>query len=191
MSPKSKIVNHKFKRGFGMIELILAIFVLVVGALAVFGFVNTPLVETNNSMLKLTGAYLAQEGVELVRNIRDTNWIEQRADPSIDWDDGLGEGDYKKDNTFKKAYEADYSSELQTFDEGRLKFSGGYYRSSTDRDAPFTRKITITRDIAKKKKESDKDIPILIVNVTVDWSARGHSDSIEVEENLYEWWENQ
>jgi Tfp pilus assembly protein PilV len=61
------------KQGFSLIESLLAIGVLIVGILSAFILVvrslsNIPLIQS-----RLIAANLAQEGIELVRQKRDTN----------------------------------------------------------------------------------------------------------------------
>ncbi len=70
------MINTKFKKqGFTLIESLLAIGVLIVGILSAFILVirslsNIPLIQS-----RLIAANLAQEGVELIRQKRDTNNI--------------------------------------------------------------------------------------------------------------------
>ena len=63
------------KKGFSFIEVMLASFLLVVGVLASVTLLTKGLKESLDSRSQLTAALLAQEGVELVRNIRDNNWL--------------------------------------------------------------------------------------------------------------------
>jgi len=75
--------------GFTILEVIIAIFLITVGLISVY---STATYITSSSRLskgKLIASQLAQEGVEVVRNIRDQNWMEQRG-----WLDSLGNGTY-------------------------------------------------------------------------------------------------
>ena len=73
------------KRGFTIIELMAAIVVITVGILGTYTIVQQIFLATSNASQRLSAGYLAQEGVENVRNIRDTNWIEGEA-----WNNGIG-----------------------------------------------------------------------------------------------------
>jgi len=64
--------NHK---SFTLIEVVVAVFVLTIGVLAVFNVVQNITVYSRISSSRLTAVYLAQEGIELVRNQRDSNWL--------------------------------------------------------------------------------------------------------------------
>jgi len=70
-----KLKNQK--QGFTLIESLLAIGVLIVGVLSAFILVvrslsNIPLIQS-----RLIAANLAQEGIELIRQKRDTNYIQK------------------------------------------------------------------------------------------------------------------
>jgi hypothetical protein len=70
--------RSKNQRGFTLAETIAALFVFLVGIVAVMTLVSDTLRTSYKSAGKLTAIYLAQEGIEIVRNIRDENWINGR-----------------------------------------------------------------------------------------------------------------
>ncbi|MCK5319886.1 hypothetical protein KAJ61_00670 [Candidatus Parcubacteria bacterium] len=77
---------HIFKinnKGFSILEASVVMGVVSIGLLGVFSLVlqNIQVQKVNKNML--VASMLAQEGLELVRNIRDDNWI---AIPVVDWD---------------------------------------------------------------------------------------------------------
>jgi prepilin-type N-terminal cleavage/methylation domain-containing protein len=79
--------SNKYKNsGFTLVEVMVAIFVFVVGITAVIYLIakETSFVKTSDD--RLTAVYLAQEGIELVRNIREENWINGRG-----WRTGPGD----------------------------------------------------------------------------------------------------
>ena len=69
-----RILNKK--KGFTLLEVIVAILVVIVGVLAAYTVTQKIIFYTYRSSSRLTAAYLAQEGIEIVRNIRDTNWLQ-------------------------------------------------------------------------------------------------------------------
>lgn len=71
-------------RGFTILELLAAILVIAIGVLSAYTVTQQIIAYTFSSASRLTGAYLAKEGIEIIRNIRDTNWLEGEA-----WDNGL------------------------------------------------------------------------------------------------------
>lgn len=52
-----------------------AIAIVSLGVVAAIGLISKGLGETNDGRNQVVAALLAQEGVELVRNLRDSNWI--------------------------------------------------------------------------------------------------------------------
>ncbi len=72
-------INNKLQpknsTGFTLIEIIIAIAILSFGIILVYGSFASVVNSTYNISARFTAAYLAQEGFEIVRNIRDTNFI--------------------------------------------------------------------------------------------------------------------
>lgn len=62
-------------KGFTIIELIISIFILQFAVIGVFNVFSVVTILTSDSADRLTGFYLAQEGMEIIKNIRDTNWL--------------------------------------------------------------------------------------------------------------------
>ena len=68
---------HNIKnKGFTLIELIIAILILAVATIGVYNSFSTVVIFTDGVSSRLTAAYLAQEGIEIVRNMRDNNWLD-------------------------------------------------------------------------------------------------------------------
>ena len=65
-------------------EVILAIFILTVAVFASFSLIQQTVVGVSLNQSKLIAYYLSQEGVENIRNIRDTNWLQGK-----DWLEGI------------------------------------------------------------------------------------------------------
>ena len=72
------------KRGFTIIELMAAVIVITVGILGAYSVVQRFFTITSSASHRLTAAYLAQEGIENIRNIRDNNWIQKKV-----WNSGI------------------------------------------------------------------------------------------------------
>jgi len=162
-------------KGFTFLEIIIAIFVMTIGIVGALLAVQYAISATTQSYSRLTAAYLAQEGIEIVRNIRDTNWLEQRTTPTTPWDDGLEEGDWEAD--YKDASlrfcdpPCDYDNNLKFL----KKNSNGFYNYNTGEITQFKRKITIEKPATSTLK----------VTVTVYWGEGKHS--LTTQENLYNW----
>lgn len=77
-------------KGFTLIEVMVAVFVLIVGVLGAFTVVQNITFSSQIASSKLTATYLAQEGIELVRNQRDSNWLEDTYTPAeVPWDSNV------------------------------------------------------------------------------------------------------
>lgn len=73
---KLKIAKHN---GFTLIEMLVVVFVLGVGLIGALSFFNINLNNQFEAKKELIAAGLAQEGADLVRNIRDYNLLNGKA----------------------------------------------------------------------------------------------------------------
>ena len=92
MSIKRK-KNVSGKRGFTLLETLVAISILVFAITATFTAAQSSLSVSIDSRDRITAYYLAQEAVELVRNVRDENSLYNYQNPSTPrhWLFGLSE----------------------------------------------------------------------------------------------------
>lgn len=65
--------NKKSKRGFSMLEMLIAGFILSVGLIATLKLVANSMSNSTDARDHVIASGLAQEGLELVRNIRDNS----------------------------------------------------------------------------------------------------------------------
>ncbi len=83
-----KNIRHN-QQGQSLLELLIALFILVSTLTATIALIVTSINAGRESRNKLIGTSLAREGIELVRNIRDSNWLD---DTGPVWDEGLNDG---------------------------------------------------------------------------------------------------
>jgi prepilin-type N-terminal cleavage/methylation domain-containing protein len=76
--------QKKSKKGFSIMELMIAIFVLSVGITGALKLIVATISNSIDTRNAVVASGLAQEGVELVRNIRDNNMLYALADLSRD-----------------------------------------------------------------------------------------------------------
>lgn len=160
--------------GFTLIEVLLAVFLITIGMAGVFGLVWQTTSFTESSFSEFTAAYLVQEGFEIVRNIRDSNWLAQREDSDLAWSNGLTD--------CEAGCEGDYTStSLEEYQNRYLKLKNGFYvyTPASKPETKFKRKITVEENV----QNSD----ILEITVEVSWRQRGRDKSISAQENLYNW----
>lgn len=81
-------------RGFSLLEVIFAIAILGTGFAGAIALINRTVSLGSEVTSQLVAANLAQESMEVVHNIRNTNWIKQKDAPETKWDAGLDDGVY-------------------------------------------------------------------------------------------------
>jgi prepilin-type N-terminal cleavage/methylation domain-containing protein len=89
-------------KGFTLIELLIAITIFLIGIMAAFSLTLNNLNNAKENSNRVIAADLAREGIEIVRNIRDSNWLAREANIDdissgllISWDHGLDVGNFK------------------------------------------------------------------------------------------------
>ena len=174
--------HHSYGAGFTLMEAIVAIFLITTGIVGVLALVTQTISSATLSTQRLTAAYLAQEGIEIVRNIRDTNWLEQYTNPANSWDEGLtincpGACNCPTGCIADYTYSVQSDPDLPAYADQYLNIDGGFYSYSAGTQTKFKRKITI----------SPSGGDILQVSVLVEWSEKGTTYQVEVQENLYNW----
>jgi len=155
-------------KAFTLIETLIAIVVLTIGIMASYAAITKVVSLTYLNSFRFIASRLAQEGMELVSNRRDTNWLNQ----GVNWDDGLTD--------CIAGCEIDYDdSGFSSYGDRYLKIdSNGFYNYDNGNDSRFKRKITITHISPDELK----------IKVEVMWSKLGSSsETLEVEEHLYNW----
>ncbi|MFC1597909.1 hypothetical protein ACFL2M_00035 [Patescibacteria group bacterium] len=115
--------KHQFCRdtaGFSLLESVIAIGVILVGLVSIVTLSTVTLVGGTATSNRYIATNLAQEAVEVVRQVRDTNWLEYDSDSVTAWNDGL----YGFDGATP-----DYSAVVTLFDKGA---SGSYLAFNPD-----------------------------------------------------------
>jgi hypothetical protein len=72
---KNKIATKDQQLGQTLIETLVAIFILTAGLISAVSLGTYSFRSTDNASKQVVGTALAREGVEVVQNIRDTNWL--------------------------------------------------------------------------------------------------------------------
>ena len=160
-------------KGFSLIEVITAIFILTVGVGGAFSLIYQTLSAVYTIRSELTASFLAQEGVEIVKNLRDNAWLESRAATSTSWLSNLSEagGDFEIDYSTQSLSRANNSTYLKVD-------SNGFYNYSTGTPTNFTRNVVLTNVSTTTVK----------VVVNIEWQTGGRSHSLEIVENITNWY---
>ena len=111
---KEKIPHRKisFTGGFTLVEALVAVSIVLVGVTATFGVAQFGLSSTSAVRNRVTAMYLAQEGLEAVKNIKDSNLQKISLDDSdINWlEDISAGGSAPCDSDSSCGYDINYSS---------------------------------------------------------------------------------
>jgi len=180
------------QQGFTLVEVITALTIIMVGITGAFQLVNQSLATSNTAAMQLTAAYLGKEGFEIVRSIRDDNYLKYLFSEGADgyenldtaWMNGLAQNGSPNPRNCSAGCGADYT--MRNLEEGwanqKLKHDGSFFNYSTGNLTIYQRIITVT------PMPSVADTDYLNVSVKVIWSDRGKPRSVEIQENLYNTW---
>jgi len=158
-------------KSFTLLETIFAIFILIVGIFSVVSVLDYLFSAFRHSKDYFTAVYLAQEGLEIVRNKRDTNFIKLQRGEAISWDDGLPNG----------AFEIDYTTTtFSNYIGRRLRYDSNLgFNYTTGTETKFKREIVIS-----EIREGGEKIGIS-VTATVYWSGKFKENTFTTQAILY------
>jgi len=190
------------QKGFTIIEIVIAVFVLGIAVAGVFSAFSVVNILASDSEDRLTASYLAQEGMEIVRNIRDANWLlmdycdyNPDCEPDPTWLSN------QLDSCHLGECGVDYLDvEMDTAEDSvrlRVDVNGFYSYNDLGTESKYMRKITIS-PIEDVDGENDH---IVKVTTKVSWDKRAtiinprysaeectQNNCITVEETLYNWY---
>lgn len=170
-----------------MIEALVALSILIVGIISGFILVTRALYDVAIIQDRLTASFLAQEGLEIVRQIRDTNYLNKLNGSNANWDKDLSNGDHlvSYDLSSGKFKLLDYQDQVLFYHPSPSDPFYGLYNYNNSGSAvttTFKRKINITHISADEIR----------VQSIVTWSTRNisfglNSGGIVAEDHLYNW----
>lgn len=152
-------------KGFTLIETIVAVGIIVIGLVSALGAITTSLFYVSNIGDRLIAANLTAEGLEVARNIRDNNWIQ-----NLSWNNGLANGDYQA--SYNSIALSPYSGSPLLLDSGT-----GLYSYSSGASTLYVRKISISN-------LSSYEIRVIS---TITWQRRGITYNSSAESHLFNW----
>jgi prepilin-type N-terminal cleavage/methylation domain-containing protein len=172
--------------GFTLIEMLITIAVVSAGIMGAFTAVQQGIIAADYANSRFTAALLAQEGVEIIKNIRDTNLLEYNyVSTGIAWNNGIGTGDFEVQYTDPQLIDRELiqlpcSPNCNSDDLRFLKKSvAGFYNYDEGDDSRFKRVIRI----------ASPNIDQIDATITVYWKKRGGGYyDISLLQHLYNWW---
>ena len=160
------------RSGFTLVEVLVSLFILSIAITGAFALIAYHLNVADSVKNSAVASGLAQEGMEVVRNLRDSDWFAGRQFGS------LGGG------SVASTYCVQWNSTrlISPCTNPLKKGANGIYSYDGDL-APsiFLRTVTITRIPATEPVE-------LKVVVTVSWTDRSIPRSLSAEGHLFNWY---
>ncbi len=148
----------KTQRGFSFTEVMISLFVLSIGFLGVIGLATKTLQGSFAQRDAAIASLLAQEGIELVFNIRDTNIQAGNSDVF----DGVDDGDYRIDYQNVTLLNGNNVNQCRLYRKNASPQQNFYSHTNAGGTATkFARKVTI----------DDTDPDIREVEVMVYWGG--------------------
>lgn len=192
----------KHGSGFTLLETVIALGVILGGIIGPYTLATRGVIASGSSKEKLTALNLAQEGIELVRHLRDNNIIAGQSP----WTKGISpaqgsDGQQCQDVGWQiGVVQEDGSSlgELSCYREQPLY----YYRhiplynntaqlgGVLGEASVYKRRIYIKHPLEASDLNSFRGVPAseqMLIRSTVEWQHRSVTQSVTLEEVMFDW----
>lgn len=173
------------QKAFSIIEVVVVIFIVVFGMVGILALAQRSISASNINKNELIASQLAQEGLELVRNKRDENWLAGLPLDGWKYGDGV---DPNTDIVGDLNYSIDYLENIYNTnsinDVGARLIIGasGYYSHNTS-DAPY-----INSPFYRIIEVTDDQDDYVEIKCTVRWKERGATQNYSASMILYNWY---
>jgi len=166
------IKKNREKKGFTLIEVITVLFVISLGMVGVLSLIVQNIKSQSLNKNTLIAYQLAQEGVELIRQVRDSNWLKGES-----WRHELDRDIYYMDYLDNVPHEV--LSMGHNHYQGALEpDANGFYRN-----APPSSKTSIFSRLIQLGVRNNG----IIVTSRVYWTDHGREYVYSLEAMLYDW----
>lgn len=180
--------SNKNKKGFSMVETLIAIFILALGLSAFMSVASSGLQSSIYAKDRVTAFYLAQEAIEVIKNIRDENAIENFSSPPVRWLDGIADwdgyggpcgstSDCGVDSRNESITQIDSCNDMN--DCVLRRDLNGIFNHAAGEDTKFIRVVNM-EPVSGLPNEAK-------VIATVSWNSVTGSGNLVVEENILNW----
>ncbi len=182
------IQKNNFKKGFTLVETLVALSIFTTAVLAMLIILSQGISQTSYAKNKLVATYLAQEGVEYFRNLRD-NYMLYGANGFIDFNKALNDkkclntegcGFIDLSTPFQLDTDVFYCGDVTSTDCQLGLYEGKYSPIilNPNPDSGFKRVVTFTSD----------DPNVVHVVSTVYWVQNSGEHSVSFSEDLLGWY---
>jgi prepilin-type N-terminal cleavage/methylation domain-containing protein len=165
-------MKYQTQQGFTLVETLVAIFILVMSITGPLFIAQQSFTSAATARERTTASFLAQEGIEYVRSVRDHNYL-----AGNDWMQSLTPciGKTCTVDSVTRTYPtiATCSGACPAF----KKSVEGLFGYQAGEPTNFIREISLTEISAHEMQ----------VNVTVTWTHKGVTRDVIVEERLFNW----
>jgi len=181
----SELTITLFKKsgeGFTLIELVISVFIIAVALSGAFTILQRVIASATFSSSQLTASFLAQEGIEIVRNIRDENWL-TLGDP---WQNDIDICMPSVDLFCEGDYDENYLTPSPQGSEPRflrINNQGFYSYDDEGRITKFKRKIYIDNLLIPGGPGDGFSVTVL-----VQWQDFGRDYEVSAQSYLYNWY---
>jgi hypothetical protein len=202
INTRYKIQNTKYEVGQGLIEMVIAMAVILTGIIGALALTISNLSGVGEGGTRTVASNLAREGVEVVRNIRDANWLKNQA-----WDAGLKNGnDHTAIAIFNPAankWSLNFSPENIDDAEARLYRDDGVYVQDviTPSGTPtiYFRLLSLDEicendvSLAEVIKTSEDSCLVgetkvgIRIKSEIKWTESGRTHTLTAEDRIYDW----
>lgn len=166
--------NIQHKSGFSLIEVLAVLFIVSVALLGVVSLIVQNIQAQSVNKNNLIAYNLAQEGIELIRQTRDSNWKTGDA-----YDKDLADGDYYMDYLMDKPLPVISSSNSQIY------LHNGYYINIKGGESGAVPTIFYREIYLDKPAGYDGDP--MQVRTLITWTDRNHPYRYELRTLLFDW----
>lgn len=159
-------------KGFSLIEVVIGLSIICVGLISVLALMNGTINAQYKNKNVLIASQLAQEGIEIVRNKRDENWLNE-PNPFDQDITGTYAADYRGIPAGKIAVADinDANARLRLNNQGLYTFD-----NSATNTTIFSRILEVNTASGSSS-----------VKCTVSWNEKGGSNVFIVQDYLYDW----
>lgn len=159
--------------GFTLLETLVAVAVLLMALLGPFTIAQQSLRSAYYARDQVTAYYLAQEGIEFMRAMRDENYL-----AGNDWLTGI-----------TACADSPCTVDMQNFSFAvcpngacpalLISSAGGLFNQTSGTQSKFTRRVTLT-PVPGMPSE-------MIISVTISWVSSGIPRAFSLQERIFNW----